>query len=104
MDRLTGHDEHDNIADEDKYHLARRYHNLLLARIESFKSTLPANKCVGVEVGGFTNHAPFHLKEVHYADPTLIALCGKTVDGYPVEIIQDVAHINLKLLPIDPHA
>ena len=104
MDRLTGHDEHFNIADEDKFHLAKRYHALLEGRIEHFKQALPDNKVVGVRVGGFTDNPLFYLEEIHHADPTLIALCGKTPDGLPIESIQEVSHISVSLVPLDPLA
>ncbi|MCG8672231.1 MAG: hypothetical protein MI867_22690 [Pseudomonadales bacterium] len=102
MDRLTGHDEHEsNIADEDKFHLARRYYNLLQSRIDNFKNTLPSDKCVGVRVSGFGDNSLFKLEEIHYADPSLIALSCKSIDGLPVEIIQEVSHINLALVVLD---
>lgn len=101
MDRLQGHDEHFNIADEDKYHLAKRFHALLEARVEKFRSALPAGKSLGVCVAGFGDNTLFYLEEIHYADPSLIAICGKTKDGAPIEIIQEVSHVNLSLTPMD---
>lgn len=101
MDRLTGHDEHENIADEDKFHLARRYYNLLQSRIDNFKSALPSDKRLGIKVPGFGDNALYRLEEIHYADPSLIAICCRSLDGLPIEIIQDVAHLNVALVPID---
>ena len=101
MDRLQGHDEHRNIADDDKYHLATRFYSLLNARVENFRSLLPQGKVVGVRVAGFGDNALFYLKEIHYADPSLIAICGTTLDGQPIEIVQEVSHVNLSLVAMD---
>ncbi|MCG8313298.1 MAG: hypothetical protein MI976_08785 [Pseudomonadales bacterium] len=100
MDRLTGHDEHSNIADEDRYHLARRYYNLLIHRIDAFKAKIPQGKRLAIKVGGHANDL-FLLEEIHYADPTLIAICGSTLDGLPIEVIQDVSHLNISLILVD---
>ena len=101
MDRLTGHDEHENIADEDKFHLARRYYNLLQSRIDNFKDNLPDNKCVGVRISGFGDNSLYLLEEIHYADPSLLAICCRSLEGMPVEIIQDVSHLSLSLVALD---
>ena len=101
MDRLHGHDEHHNIADDDQFHLAKRFYGLLKARVESFREKLPEGKVLGARVAGFGDNTLFYLEEIHYADPSLIAICGKTQDGMPFEIIQEVSHVNLSLLPLD---
>lgn len=101
MDRLTGHNEHENIADEDKFHLARRYYNLLQSRVDNFKAALPSNKRLGVKVSGFGDNSLFLLEEIHYADPSLIAICGRSLEGLPIEIIQDVSHLSIALVPLE---
>lgn len=101
MDRLTGHDEHSNIADEDKFHLARRYYNLLQKRIDAFKEKVPSDKQLAVRIGGQGDNNLILLQELHYADPTLIAICGSTLDGMPIEIIQDVSNLNISLIVVD---
>ena len=101
MDRLHGHDEHHNIADDDKFHLAKRFYSLLTARVEKFREKLPEGKVLGARVAGFGDNTLFYLEEIHYADPSLIAICGTSLEGLPIEIIQEVSHVNLSLVPID---
>lgn len=99
-DSLISHADHKNIAVEDQFHLAKRYHALLEDRVAAFKKKIGDNE-VGACVPGLGEYGLFYLDELHHADPSLIAICGTTVEGEPIEIIQEVSHINivLKVLP-----
>jgi hypothetical protein len=100
--RLTGHDELKQHAEIDGKYLAHRYHDLLSARIEQFKSTIAPNE-VGIMISGFgAQGLTLYLDQIKHADPSLITFCGRTHDDEPVEVIQDVSHINLVLLGLPP--
>ncbi len=97
-DRLEGHGIPRNIADEDAFHLAKRYHTLLEERVAIFKERIGEQE-VGMRLLGELQE-PFYLQEIHHADPSLISLSGVTTDGRPIDIIQDVSNINIILLPL----
>jgi hypothetical protein len=102
VNRLTGHDELKQHAEIDGKHLAHRYHELLSARIEQFKESIAPNEA-GVMIAGFGPHGlTLYLTELKHADPSLITICGTTQEGEPVEVIQDVAHLNLVLMGLPP--
>lgn len=96
--RLTGHDKLKIHADSEGKYLAHGYHDLLEERIKQFKLTVAPNE-VGVRIAGFgPDGLTFYLDALKHADPALITFCGTTCDGEPIEVTQDVAHINLVLL------
>lgn len=92
---LLSHAEHENIADNDKFHLARRYHALLLNRVDTFRKHVGPAHDVGMRLVNLGSTEIFYLDEIHHADPSLLAFCGTTLDGMPVEIIQDVSLVNI---------
>lgn len=101
---LLPHAEHENIADNDKYHLARRYHALLTNRVETFRSRIGPSHEVGLRLVGLGTAEVFYLDEIHHADPALIAFCGVTLDGMPFEVIQDVSLVNVALQALPQRA
>lgn len=86
-----------NIADNDKLHLARRYHTLLTHRVQAFQTRIGEGHEVGLRLVNLGGNEVFYLDEIHHADPALLAFCGETLDGQPFEIIQDVTAVNLLL-------
>lgn len=101
---LITHGDHDNIADNDKFHLARRYHALLTNRVQSFRSKVGPAHEVGLRLVNLSVNDVFYLDEIHHADPSLLAFCGETLDGQPFEIIQDVTLVNLLLQALPKRA
>lgn len=97
---LLTHGDHENIADLDKFHLARRYHALLTNRVETFRARIGENYEVGMRLVDPGSGVAFYLEELHHADPTLLAFCGVTLDGLPIEVVQDVSLVNVVLQPL----
>lgn len=98
VSRLTGHDKLKLHSEAEGKYLAHGYVDVLLAQIRQFKATI-APKEVGVQIAGFgPNGLTIYLDGLKHADPALITFCGTTREGDPIEVIQDVAHINLVLL------
>ncbi len=94
---LIPHGDHENIADNDKFHLARRYHALLSNRLESFRARVGSSHEVGLRLVSFGSNEVFYLDEIHHADPSLLAFCGVTLDGMPIEVVQDVSLVSVAL-------
>lgn len=101
---LLSHGDHENIADNDKFHLARRYHALLTNRVDTFRDRIGAGHEVGLRLVGHSVAEMFFLDEIHHADPSLIAFCGVTLDGMPIEVVQDVSMVNVILQALPARA
>lgn len=101
---LLSHGEHENIADNDKLHLARRYHALLTNRVDTMRARIGPSHEVGLRLIGVGSSEVFYLDEIHHADPALLAFCGITLDGMPIEVIQDVSMVNVILQALPTRA
>lgn len=93
-----------NIADNDKLHLARRYHALLTNRVQTFRNKIGPGHEVGLRLVNPGVNEVFYLDEMHHADPSLLAFCGETLDGQPIELIQDVSLVNFLLQALPKRA
>ena len=80
--------------------LASEFYKRLTQWIQDFDAILDEEYEVGVRLVSFGQAVTFHLQNMGYWDPSLIAFQGSTNKGDPVELIQHVSQISILLIKL----
>jgi hypothetical protein len=86
------------VAVEANY--ASEFHRRLVTWINNFDSKLDKEHEVGVRLVSFGQSVVFHLHDIRFWNPSLIAFTGVSDDGNPVELIQHVSQISVLLMKL----
>lgn len=79
---------------------ASQFYEHLANWISDFDSKLDNEHEVGVRLVNFGQTVVFSLEYMRYCDPSLISFIGRTQEGQPVELIQNVSQINILLMKL----
>src|SRR5690348_14703814 len=72
----------------------------IMNAIRAHEMTLDNAHEVGARLVSFGQAVVFHLKEIQYADPSLIFFSGETENGQPVTLIQHISQISVLLMTL----
>lgn len=78
--------------------LASEFYSRLAKWIGDFDKSLDQEFEVGIRLVSFGQSFTFHLTDMDYWNPSLIAFIGVTDDESPVKLIQHVSQISILLL------
>ncbi len=79
---------------------ASQFYEHLANLIIDFDSKLDNEHEVGVRLVNFGQTVVFSLEDMRYCDPSLISFIGRTQEGQPVELIQNVSQISILLMKL----
>ncbi len=63
-----------------------------------FEAKLDNDHEIGGRLVGFAGNEVIHIEDVGYMGPHLIKFFGRTIEGFPVELIQHVTQISVMLV------
>lgn len=86
------------LGDLAKASTADEFCRRINAQIKAFDDSLDQEHEVGVKLVTFGQSITFHVERLGYHNPSLIFFYGATVDGDPVQLIQNVSQISFVLV------
>jgi hypothetical protein len=90
----------DRMADIAELNFAESFHDRLIEMIGEFEKELDDQHEAGIRLVSFGQTVIFHLEDIGYYNPSLIRFFGRTEDGNPVELIQNVSQISILLMKL----
>lgn len=79
---------------------ASEFYRKIIEMINDFEASLNHDEEVGVRLVLFGQNVQFHIEDLSYYHPSLIAFIGRLPNGSKVELIQNVAQISFLLMAL----
>lgn len=79
---------------------ASEFYRKIIEMINDFEASLYHDEEVGVRLVSFGQTVQFHIEDLSYYNPSLIAFIGRLPNGSKVELIQNVAQISFLLMAL----
>ncbi|MDR6999640.1 DUF6173 family protein [Neobacillus niacini] len=79
---------------------ASEFYRKIIEMINDFEASLNHDEEVGVRLISFGQTVQFHIEDLSYYNPSLIAFIGRLPNGSKVKLIQNVDQISFLLMAL----